>query len=144
MPLPYPGRYESHDSWMRRCDEWERNRDWNRKMRNAGRGSQKMNGYIFPKYGGGKDYKVLNCRSKQNKTEKFLSDYYFPHEFKGRVVGHSLCASYTYTIVPQKIYNITEKAIKNLKFKYIWDIPESVLNQKIQEIVEQYWLLENC
>lgn len=26
--LPYPGRYESHDSWMRRCDEWESNRRW--------------------------------------------------------------------------------------------------------------------
>lgn len=20
--LPYPGRYESHENWMRRCDEW--------------------------------------------------------------------------------------------------------------------------
>lgn len=24
--LPYPGRYESHRSWMRRCDEYERDR----------------------------------------------------------------------------------------------------------------------
>ncbi len=31
MSLPYPGRYESHDHWMRRCDEWERQRDERRR-----------------------------------------------------------------------------------------------------------------
>ncbi len=31
--LPYPGRYESHGSWMRRCDEWERDRNqWRREQ----------------------------------------------------------------------------------------------------------------
>ncbi len=31
--LPYPGRYESHDSWMRRCDEWKRERNrWNQEL----------------------------------------------------------------------------------------------------------------
>lgn len=28
--LPYPGKYESHNSWMRRCDEYDSNRRrWN-------------------------------------------------------------------------------------------------------------------
>lgn len=33
MSLPYPGRYESHGSWMRRCDEYERDQQrWRREQ----------------------------------------------------------------------------------------------------------------
>lgn len=31
--LPYPGRHESHDSWMRRCDEAQR---WQRRSQSRG------------------------------------------------------------------------------------------------------------
>lgn len=33
--LPYPGRYESHDSWMRRCDEYHRDQARWRKQQAA-------------------------------------------------------------------------------------------------------------
>jgi hypothetical protein len=48
--LPYPGRYESHHSWMRRCDKWESNRrSWDR-MRGGLSGK--------PDYYGYADYKI--------------------------------------------------------------------------------------
>jgi len=34
--LPYPGKNESHDSWMRRCDDWDRNRKNEQESRWAG------------------------------------------------------------------------------------------------------------
>lgn len=46
--LPYPGRYESHDSWMRRCDEYHR---WNRRSQSRGLRGRPYKRYIE----GGKD-----------------------------------------------------------------------------------------
>ena len=43
--IPYPGRHESHDSWMRRCAEYERAQDRRRKEQAAR--SSKWGGYNY-------------------------------------------------------------------------------------------------
>ena len=115
--LPYQGRLESHDAWVRRCDEFEERRARENKWRNAGRGSQKFDGERLPEScTDSSEVYILRCRSKMNATEKWLDDNVNTLDpYVGVVVGHSLASSYVYTTVPKKLYDAAKEFFRGKK-----------------------------
>jgi hypothetical protein len=63
--LPYPGRHESHESWMRRCDEWQENR---RRSQSRGlSGSPEYHGLAFE--GRGVEWQRVRIASQWHTVE---------------------------------------------------------------------------
>ena len=48
--------------------------------------------------------RVLRSPSRQNSLEKWIFQY-APFRHRGEATGHSLCASYTYTLVTSEFYH---------------------------------------
>ena len=118
--LPYPGRYESFDSWDYRCKEWERNRDYNRRVVQAGKGSQKYDGYT---YGENADpdepHLRLDCPSRLNRHEWALINAARKAGVLGSCVGHSLCSSCRYYLVPERFATRETRTVSGIEANFV-------------------------
>jgi hypothetical protein len=88
--------------WSERPDKDREKRQRGRERNHRhGRGSQTYNGLVLPKNSkDASDYVLLGCGSRRSLAERVaeaIADYGSPD--RGSICGHSLCASYTYTVV---------------------------------------------
>lgn len=120
--------------WSERPDKDREKRERNR---SHGRGSQTMDGLCLPKNSKSEDdYEVLNCSSRQSLAERIadaLSSGQNPD--RGSICGHSLCASYTYTVVTGDCMARAKALAATGAFRglrYSWDI-----NKKIQAMAKK-------
>lgn len=118
--------------WSERPDkDREKAQRARERNRRHGRGSATYNGLVLPKNSKTEDdYVVLECSSRQPLAER-IAEALAPYGSadRGRICGHSLCASYTYTVVTADCMARAKALAATGAFKglrYPWDINKKI------------------
>ena len=119
--------------WSERPDK-DREKASRQRERNRshGRGAQTMNGLCLPKNAlNGDDYEVLSCSSRQTLVERIADALAsgWENPDRGSICGHSICASYTYTVVTTDCMARSKALAATGAFaglRYSWDISKKI------------------